>query len=93
MPKGYKLEGQVIVPSNSKLKVQLIVEENTKEAELVSKVWNPGSPSMVSETENFISQAVKDGIINKSHLRDLQSGSMTTDRLVGLYITIKQRRN
>lgn len=25
MPKGYKVEGQVIVPSNSKYKVQLIV--------------------------------------------------------------------
>lgn len=93
MPKGYKLEGEVIVPSNSKLKVQLIVDDNTKEAELVSKAWNPGSPSMVSETENFITQAVKDGIVNKSHLRDLQSGNMTTDRLLGLIVTIEQRRS
>lgn len=36
-PKGYKLDGQVIVPSNSKLKVQLIVKDDTKEAEIVAK--------------------------------------------------------
>ncbi|WP_186278871.1 S-layer homology domain-containing protein [Lysinibacillus sp. BW-2-10] len=35
-PKGYKLEGQVIVPSNSKLKVQLIVEDK-KEVKPVDK--------------------------------------------------------
>ena len=34
MPTGYKLEGQVIVPSNSKSKVQLI---GTKEAEIMAK--------------------------------------------------------
>lgn len=38
--------------------------------------------------ENFIEQAVKDGIIQESHLKGLQNGVMTTDRLVGLYITI-----
>ncbi len=31
--------------------------------------------------ENFIAQAVKDGIIQESHLKDLQNGTMTTDRL------------
>ncbi|UDK97103.1 hypothetical protein EYB33_12690 [Lysinibacillus sphaericus] len=58
--------------------------------------WNPGSPAMKTETENFINfitQAVKDGIINASHLKDLQSNAMTTDRLIGLYNTIQQRRN
>ncbi|MGN4125953.1 hypothetical protein ACMGD3_13230 [Lysinibacillus sphaericus] len=48
---------------------------------------------MKTETENFIAQAVKDGIIQVSHLKDLQNGTMTTDRLIGLYITIQQRRN
>jgi len=37
-------------------------------------------------------QAVKDGIIQESHLKDLQNGTMMTDRLIGLYITIQQRR-
>ncbi|EON70790.1 hypothetical protein [Lysinibacillus sphaericus] len=54
---------------------------------------NPGSPAMKTETENFIAQAVKDGIIQESHLKDLQNGVMTTDRLIGLQITIQQRRN
>lgn len=92
MPKGYKLEGQVIVPSNSKYKVQLIVEDKKEEIKVTNTTWNPGSPAMKTETENFIAQAVKDGIIQESHLKDLKNGTMTTDRLIGLYITIQQRR-
>ncbi|MFC9540801.1 M15 family metallopeptidase [Lysinibacillus sp. NPDC056959] len=91
IPKGYKLEGQVIVPSNSKMKVQLIVEDKKEEIKMTK--WNPGSPAMKTETENFIAQAVKEGIVQASHLKDLQNGVMTTDRLVGLYITIQQRRS
>ncbi len=91
IPKGYKLEGQVIVSSNSKYKVQLIVEDKKEEIKVTN--WNPGSPSMKTETENYIAQAVKDGIIQASHLKDLQNGTMTSDRLLGLYITIQQRRS
>ena len=93
MPRGYKLEGQVIVPSNSKLKVQLIVKDKKEEVKVANTTWNPGSPAMRTETENFIAQAVKEGIIQASHLKDLQNGEMITDRLIGLYITIQQRRN
>ncbi len=93
MPRGYKLEGLVIVPSNSKMKVQLIVEDKKEEIKVANTIWNPGSPAIRTETENFIAQAVKDGIIQGSHLKDLQNGVMTTDRLIGLYITIEQRRN
>ena len=91
MPKGYKLEGRVIVPSNSKLKVQLIVKDK-KEEKAVSNVWNPGSPAIRTETEDFLAKAVKDGIINDSHLKALQNGTMTTDRLVGLQMTVLNRR-
>ena len=93
MPKGYKLEGQVIVPSNSKLKVQLIVEDKPKKEAAKMQMWNPGSPTLRTETEQFIEKAAKEGVIQLSHLKDLQSGAMTTDRLLGLYITINQRRN
>ncbi|AVK96743.1 M15 family peptidase [Lysinibacillus sphaericus] len=93
MPRGYKLEGQVIVPSNSKMKVQLIVEDKKEEINVANTIWNPGSPAMRTEAENFISQAVKEGIIQASHLKDLRNGLMTTDRLIGLYITIQQRRS
>lgn len=92
VPKGYKLEGQVIVPSNSKLKVQLIVKDDTEEALLVTKAWNPGSPALRTEAENFIDAAVKEGLINKSHLDDIRNGEMTNDRLLGLKITIDLRR-
>ncbi len=91
MPAGYKLEGKLNVPTNSKGQVQLIVEDK-KEVIKMAQTWNPGSPAMKTETENFIAQAVKDGIIQESHLKDLQNGTMTTDRLIGLYITIQQRR-
>jgi len=90
IPVGYKLEGQLNIPSNSKGQVQLIVEDKKEEIKMTQS-WNPGSPAMKTETENFIAQAVKDGIIQESHLKDLQRGTMTTDRLIGLYITIQQR--
>ncbi|MEY9975315.1 M15 family metallopeptidase [Lysinibacillus sp. RC79] len=93
IPKGYKLEGQVIVPSNSKLQVQLIVEDKKEEIKVTNTKWNPGSPTMKTEAENYIEQAVKDGIIQAIHLKDLQSGAMSIDRLIGLYITIQQRRS
>ena len=92
MPAGYKLEGNLNVPTNSKRQLQLIVEDKKEEIK-VTQTWNPGSPAMKTETENFIAQAVKDGIIQASHLKDLQNGTMTTDRLIGLYITIQQRRD
>lgn len=38
--------------------------------------WNPDSPALKIKTENFIVQAA-------SHLKDLQNGTMTTDRLAG----------
>ncbi|MDM5233399.1 M15 family metallopeptidase [Lysinibacillus pakistanensis] len=93
IPAGYKLEGKLNVPTNSKGQVQLIVEGKPKEEIKVTQTWNPESPTMKTEAENFITQAVKDGIIQESHLKDLQNGVMTTDRLIGLYITIQQRRN
>ncbi|QGG51451.1 M15 family metallopeptidase [Lysinibacillus pakistanensis] len=92
LPAGYKLEGKLNVPTNSKGQVQLIVEDKKEEIK-VTQAWNPGSPAMKTETENFIAQAVKEGIIQESHLKDLQNGTMITDRLIGLYITIQQRRS
>jgi len=89
IPKGYKHKGKVIVPISSAIKVQLIVEDKKEEINMTK--WNPGSPAMKTEVENYIAPAIKDGIIQPSHLKDLQSGAMTTDRLLGLYITIQQR--
>lgn len=93
MPKGYAL-GKVVVPSNSKLKVQLIIEDKKEEVIKMAQnqTWNPGSPAMRTAAEDFLTKAVNEGIVKDTHLKDLQNGEMTTDRLVGLYITVNQRR-
>ncbi len=88
--KGYKLEGEIIVPTTSSMKVQLIVED--KKGEVKMSNWNPRSSAIKQSTEEYIEQAVKDKIIQESHLKDLKNGIMTTDLLVGLFITIVQRR-
>lgn len=72
--------------------MQLIVEDKKEDIKMPQN-WNLGSTAMKAEAENFIGQAVKEGIIKKSHLKDLQNGEMTTDCLLGLYITIEQRRS
>lgn len=91
MPANYKLEGQVIVPISSKKKVQLIIVENEEETK-VAQAWNPASTAIRTETESYIAQAIKEGVIQESHLKDLRNGVMTTDHLLGLFITIQQRR-
>lgn len=95
IPNGYKLEGQVIVPSNSKLRVQLIVEDNTEEEGLMDKeaLFNPGSSTLRESAETYLAQAVTEGIIQDSHLKDFQNNLMTGDRLFGLFLTIEQRRS
>lgn len=90
-PAGYKLEGQVIVPSNSKLRVQLIVKDKG-DTIMSKKGFDAGSSSGNSAIENRIAQAVKEGLIDKSHLADFQNGVMTSDRVVGLLVIIEDRR-
>lgn len=90
MPVGYNLEGEIVIPSNSKLKVQLIVKD--KEEVKMVQSFNPGSPAMITETDNYLSEAVSEGLIDKSHLETLRKNEMTSDRLLGLYITVEQRR-
>ncbi|MEC1177202.1 M15 family metallopeptidase [Metasolibacillus meyeri] len=89
IPSGYKLEGTVTIPTSSTSQIQF----DTKEEIPMSQLWNPVSPAMQTAAEAFIEQAIKDGIIQAVHLQDLQNKQMTTDRLLGLYITIDQRRN
>ncbi|WP_107837991.1 M15 family metallopeptidase [Metasolibacillus meyeri] len=89
IPSGYKLEGTVTIPTSSTSQIQF----DKKEEIPMSQLWNPGSPAMQTAAEAFIEQAIKDGIIQAVHLQDLQNKQITTDRLLGLYITIDQRRN
>ncbi|RDV25339.1 M15 family metallopeptidase [Lysinibacillus capsici] len=89
MPKGYKLEGQVIVPSNSKLKVQLFVEDKPKEKDDdVMKFTNPTTENAVRD---YIQQAVYKNLIDKSWLEKFDNGTMTSGDFEGLKIIIQQR--
>lgn len=92
MPKGYKLEGQVIVPSNSKLKVQLIIEDKPREKddETMLRFTNPTTENAVRD---HLKQSVDKKLIDKSWLDKFDSGTMTTGDYEGLKLIIAQRSN
>ena len=92
MPKGYKIEGAVIVPSTSQGKVQLIIEDTkNKEVAAMTSKWNPDNPAMQTSAEKIVEYAVKKGLIQASHLTELKNKQLTTDRVVGLLATILDR--
>ncbi|KYG90409.1 peptidoglycan L-alanyl-D-glutamate endopeptidase [[Bacillus] sp. KCTC 13219] len=64
MPKGYKLEGQVIVPSNSKMQVQLIIEDNENN-EPIKELENMLTTTGRNAIKELLKKARKDGLINK----------------------------
>lgn len=89
MPAGYKLEGQVIVPSNSKLKVQLFVEDKPKEKDDdIMKFTNPTTENAVRD---YIKQSVDKKLVDKSWLKKFDNGTMTSGDFEGLKIIIAQR--
>ena len=92
MPKGYKLEGQVIVPASSSIKVQLIKEDNkpiqNEKEDDIMKFTNSTTKAAVRD---YIKQAVDKGKIDKSWLDKFDTGTMTSGDLKGLEIIIAQR--
>lgn len=97
LPAGYdsKVIAGVKVPSTSAGKVALTVSDGKNEEAKVmatSNVWNPQSPSMKTAAQAYLTQACKDGIINDTHAKAVSDGTMTTDRLLGLFMTVEQRR-
>lgn len=96
LPKSYDINviKGVKVPSTSAGKVVLTVaDEKNEEVKAMSNVWNPGSSAVKTETVEYLKQAVKDGYIKQTHVDDVESGKMTTDRLIGLFATIMHRRD
>ncbi|WP_431811947.1 M15 family metallopeptidase [Lysinibacillus sp. FW12] len=94
IPKGYNLEGQVIVPTSSAVKVQLIKEakkpiQNEKDDDIM-KFTNSITKAAVRD---YIKQAVDKGKIDKSWLDKFDSGTMTSGDFEGLKIIIAQRNN
>lgn len=69
MPSGYKLEGQVIVPSSSKLKVQLIVKDNTKEANIVAKETYEKDAAPSAWAKEAVEWAKKNNISDGTYLK------------------------
>lgn len=94
MPKGYKIEGQVIVPTNSKYPVQLIVEGNTTKPNVkdddTMKFTNSTTKAAVRD---LIKQAVDKKLIDKQWLDKFDKGELTGGDFEGLKIIIAQRSN
>ena len=92
MPKGYKLEGQVIVPASSSVKVQLIKEDNkpiqNEKEDDIMKFTNSTTKAAVRD---LIKQAVDKKLIDKSWLDKFDAGTLTGGDFEGLKIIIEQR--
>lgn len=69
IPKGYKLEGEVLIPTSSKDKIKLIIP-NQKEEETVQEFLNDTGRE---ELKQLITKGVQKGLINKSHLAKLNT--------------------
>ncbi|WP_416141126.1 M15 family metallopeptidase [Lysinibacillus capsici] len=91
MPAGYKLEGQVIVPTSSAVRVQLIVEDEPQQTEKDDDTMKFTSTTAKAAVRDYIQQAVIKGLINKSWLDKFDSGTMTSGDFEGLKIIIAQR--
>ncbi|MFJ6264439.1 M15 family metallopeptidase [Lysinibacillus xylanilyticus] len=92
IPKGYKLEGQVIVPTSSAVKVQLIVEDN-KPTEKDDDKMEFTNKTTKAAVRDYIKQAVDKGLIDKSWLDKFDNGTMTTGDYEGIKLIAAQRSN
>jgi len=92
MPKVYKIEGQVIIPTNSKYQVQLIVEDN-KPKPIVKDddTMQFTNETLKAAVRDYLKQAVDKKLIDKSHLEKFDAGTLTNGDLKGLEIIIAQR--
>jgi len=92
MPKGYKLEGQVIVPTSSAVKVQLIKEDNKPiQNEKEDDIMQFTNSTTKAAVRDYIKQSVDKGKIDKSWLDKFDAGTLTTGDFEGLKIIISQR--
>ncbi len=90
IPNGYKLEGQVVVPTSSALKVQLIkdTQKPTEKDDDTMKFTNETTKAAVRD---YIKQSVDKGKVDKSWLDKFDQGSMTSGDFEGLKIIVTQR--
>lgn len=57
----------------------------------MAEIYDPGTKTLKDNTDKYLDKAVKDGIINVSHLNTYRAGKMTISHLIGLDITIRLR--
>ncbi|WP_342535423.1 M15 family metallopeptidase [Lysinibacillus sp. FSL K6-1151] len=91
MPNGYKLEGQVVVPTSSAGKVQFIVEDTQKQKE--DDIMRFTNETTKAAVRDYIKQAVDKKLIEKSHLEKFDAGTLTDGDFAGIKIIISQRSN
>ncbi|MFJ6264251.1 M15 family metallopeptidase [Lysinibacillus xylanilyticus] len=92
IPKGFKLEGQVIVPTSSAVKVQLIVEGNKpNQNEKDDDKMQFTNETTKSTVRDYLKQAVDKKLIDKMWLVKFDNGTMTTGDYEGLKLIIAQR--
>lgn len=92
MPAGYKFEGQVIVPTSSSVKVQLIKEDNKPiQNEKEDDIMQFTNSTTKAAVRDYIKQSVDKGKIDKSWLDKFDAGTLTTGDFEGLKIIIAQR--
>lgn len=91
IPAGYKLEGQVIVPISSAVRVQLIVEEKPQHTEKDDDTMKFTNTTAKAAVRDYIQQAVDKKVIDKSWLEKFDNGTITSGDFEGLKIIIAQR--
>lgn len=67
MPKGYKIEGTVVVPSNSKLKVQLIIKDEVNKEVETNKPVEFLTSTGRAEYKQMIQRGVEEGLFSSKH--------------------------
>lgn len=91
MPTGYKLEGQVVVPTSSTVKVQLIIDDKPTQSEKDDDIMRFTNEAPKVAVRDYLKQAVDKGKIDKSWLGKFDTGTMTSGDFEGLKILISQR--
>lgn len=93
IPVGYKLEGQVIVPTSSAVKVQLIVENTQKPIEKDDDIMKFTNETTKAAVRDHIKQTVDKKLIDKSWLDKFDVGTMTNGDYEGIKLIVTQRSN
>lgn len=91
MPTGYKLEGQVVVPTSSAVKVQLIIDDKTTQSEKDDDIMRFTNEATKGAVRDLIKQAVDKKLIDVSWLNKFDAGTLTSGDFEGLKIIIAQR--